>query len=203
MVMTLESHKLPVAYDDDPKFIPPTNRMTISYFPGGEKMISRSDYKTVRLLDFQSDKEIDEARVDLSRDGRWGINTGGYLYRDPKCGELEAREVKTMIMKRFEGYSQAITCIDISADSKLLASEPKDRTVHILDLDAENLQVAGPFECVDWVDAIRFSQNSKKLAVKSDVGKSLEVWNMKAGELDANDKTIVAAFTFKLDDNKT
>ncbi|OAX31701.1 hypothetical protein K503DRAFT_777362 [Rhizopogon vinicolor AM-OR11-026] len=70
MVMTLEGHKPPVAYDDDPKFIPPTNRITISYIHGGEKMINGPDYKTVRLLDLQSDKDIDEARVDCEQEVR-------------------------------------------------------------------------------------------------------------------------------------
>ncbi|OJA10736.1 hypothetical protein AZE42_10186 [Rhizopogon vesiculosus] len=65
IVITLEGHEPPVAYDDDRKFIPPTNRVTISYFPGGKKMISGSDDKMVRLWDLRSGKEIDEARVDL------------------------------------------------------------------------------------------------------------------------------------------
>ncbi|OJA09832.1 hypothetical protein AZE42_11137 [Rhizopogon vesiculosus] len=49
MVMALEGlerSEPPVAHDDDPKFIPPTNRITIFYFPGGE-MIGGSDDKTI------------------------------------------------------------------------------------------------------------------------------------------------------------
>jgi len=49
----------------------------------------------------QSGREIEEARVDceqevravaVSREGRSVINAGTYLYRDPTCGELKARE---------------------------------------------------------------------------------------------------------------
>ncbi|OAX31254.1 hypothetical protein K503DRAFT_860825 [Rhizopogon vinicolor AM-OR11-026] len=89
----------------------------------------------------------------------------------PPVGNSKAREVETRIMKIFEGYPQAITCIDISSDSKLLASESKDGTMHTWDLT--------PKSPSGW--------SIRKLVVKSDV---------------ANDKTIVAAFTFKLDDNK-
>ena len=45
----MEGHEPPVARDGDLKFILPTHRITISYFPGGEMMIGGSDDKTVLL----------------------------------------------------------------------------------------------------------------------------------------------------------
>jgi hypothetical protein len=44
--------------------------------------------------------------------------------------------------------------------------------------------MAGPFETVDAVGAVRFSPNSKKLAVKSSVGKCLEIWDVQSQKLD-------------------
>ncbi|OAX36341.1 hypothetical protein K503DRAFT_772636 [Rhizopogon vinicolor AM-OR11-026] len=72
VVMTLEGHDPPVAYDDDRTCIPPTNRITIFYFPGGEKMIGGSDDKTVQpeLSDLQSGKDIDEVRIDCEQEVR-------------------------------------------------------------------------------------------------------------------------------------
>jgi WD40 repeat protein len=44
--------------------------------------------------------------------------------------------------------------------------------------------VAGPFKCEDGVGAVRFSPDSKKLAVKSQSGRCLEVWDIQSQKLD-------------------
>jgi len=43
--------------------------------------------------------------------------------------------------------------------------------------------VAGPFKSIDRAGAVRFSQDSKRLAVQS-AGKCLEVWNVQSQKLD-------------------
>ena len=78
--------------------------------------------------------------------------------------------------------------------------------------------VAGPFECVG-TGAVRFSRDSKKLAVKSGVhGRCIEVWDVQEQKLDGRvgedscgtwpdspvfwttkDRSIVAAFSFESD----
>jgi hypothetical protein len=199
---------------------------SISYFPNGQRMISGSWDKTAWQWDLQAGKEIEEARnfcdrgiwvVAVSRDGRWAITGGGGL----GDGELKVIELDTGIVKKFEGHSRGISCIDISADSKLLASGSWDRTTRIWNLGTGKL-VAGPFESIDWVGAVRFSSDLKKLAVKSEAGKCLEVWNVHTGTLDVRvgefgdmpltsvpvfwthrNKTIVSAFTFTFDDATT
>lgn len=211
-IMTLEGHD---------KYI-----RSISYFPDGRQMISGSWDKTTRQWKLQEGKEIEEARnvcergiwaVAVSRDGRWVITGGGGLDH----GELKVVEVETGIVKKFEGHSRGISCIDISADSRLLASGSWDRTTRIWSLGTGEL-VAGPFESIDWVGAVRFSADSKKLAVKSEAGKCLEVWDLRAETLDVRvgefgeipftsapvfwtnrNKTIIAAFTFTFDDATT
>ncbi|KAJ8586683.1 WD40 repeat-like protein, partial [Rhizopogon salebrosus TDB-379] len=143
----------------------------ISYFPDGKQMVSASGDKTVRLWDLEAGKEIEEARVvreqevravAVSRDGRWVITAGGNPFRVGP-GELKACEVDTGIVKTFDGHSRQITCIDISLDSKQLASGSSDGTARIWSLDTGE-PVAGPFEHVGWIGAVRFSQDSKKLA---------------------------------------
>jgi hypothetical protein len=89
-----------------------------------------------------------------------------------------------------------------------------DETVRIWDLDTGKL-VAGPFQTATWVGAVRFSQDSMKLAVNSLIGKCLDVWDIQGQKLHrrigkqdgsgsatyapvfwtTNDKSIVAAFT--------
>jgi len=69
--------------------------------------------------------------------------------------------------------------------------------------------VAGPFECAGIVGAVRFSQDSKKLAIKSSVhGRCLEWGNTVAVSTllvdspvfwTTNDRSIVAAFRFEDD----
>ncbi|KIK31639.1 hypothetical protein CY34DRAFT_47167, partial [Suillus luteus UH-Slu-Lm8-n1] len=82
----------------------------------------------------------------------------------------------------FKGHSWRITCIDISADNTLLASGSWDTTARIWNLDTGKL--VGPFKSEDWVGAVRFSPDSRKLAVKTYWGSSLEVWDVQSQKLD-------------------
>jgi WD40 repeat protein len=208
-IMTLEGHEETV--------------QSMHYFPDGKRMISGSDDKTTRQWDMQTGKEIEKGRdvcewdvsaVAVSRDGRWVITAGG----DITHGELKACEVETGIVKTFKGHSQQITCIDICANSALFASGSQDRTTRIWSLDTGKL-VAGPFESAHWVGAVRFSRDSKKLAVNSCVGKCLEMWNVgtqksekRVGEWPGasitfvpvfwtNKETILAVFSFITEDS--
>jgi WD40 repeat protein len=191
---------------------------SISYSPDGKQMISGGLDSTIRRWDLQAGKEIEDVRdvcewdveaVAISRDGRWVITAGG----DENRGELKAREVETGMVKIFQGHSKGISCIDISEDNTLLASGSGDSTAKIWNLDTGKL-VAGPFQSVGWVGAIRFSQDSKKLATKSIAGSCLEVWDVQTQKLDrrvgkwrygygtnapvfwTNKETILVAFTF-------
>ena len=158
--------------------------------------------------------------VAVSSDSRWVITGGEDQDRDD-LGELKACEVGTRKMKKFEGHSHAVICIDVSVDNNLLASGSLDGTARIWNLNTGKL-VAGPFEYVaSGVGAVRFSQDSKKLAVKSGHnGRCLEVWDIQEQKLDGrvgkgsggimpdtpvfwttNDRSIVAAFGFE-DDSK-
>ncbi|KAJ8579348.1 WD40 repeat-like protein [Rhizopogon salebrosus TDB-379] len=190
---------------------------SMHYFPDGKRMISGSYDKTTRQWDMQTGKEIDKARgvcewdvrvVAVSRDSRWVITAGG-----DKHGEFKACEIETGIGKTFQGHSQWITCIDICADNTLFASGSDDQTTRIWSLDTGKL-VAGPFESLDMVGAVRFSRDSKKLAVNSYFGKCLEIWDVQTQELDkrvggltysdrtlapvfwTNKETILAVFSF-------
>jgi WD40 repeat protein len=198
---------------------------SISYFPGGKRMISGCRGKTARRWDLKAGKEIEEARsvcegevwaVAVSRNGRWIVTGGG----DWNSAELKACEVETGITKTFKGHSGVITCIDISVDNTQLASGSWDKTARIWNMDTGKL-VAGPFKSENWVGAVRFSPDSKKLAVKSDTGRCLEVWNVQSQKLDirveefgrsagtfspvfwTNDKTIIAVFGFTTDNDFT
>jgi WD40 repeat protein len=183
-------------------------------------MISGSEDKTARQWDLKAGKEIEEARsvcegnayvLAVSRDGRWVV-TG-----DERV-ELKAYEAEMAIVKTFnlKGHSNWINCIDISADNTRLASGSDDTTARIWNLDTGKL-VAGPFKSIGGVGAVRFSPDSKKLAVKSNTGQYLEVWDVQSQKLDVkvgeygqllvthspvfwtNNKTIIAAFTFTND----
>jgi WD40 repeat protein len=232
--MTLVGHERSFYYTSDGERREHKLGPTIAYFPDGQKIISGSRDKTTRLWDLQAGKEIEEARVvgeqevdvvAVSSDGRWVVTgeLGG-------VHKIKANEVKTGSVKTFDGHSRGITCIDISMDSKLLASGSWDRTVRIWSLDTGE-PVAGPFDTVGFpgavgpVGAVQFSHDSRKLAVKLGFGSWLEVWDIQAQKLDnkvgtggdpslsrvpvfwtTKDRTIVAAFCFtdgKYDPPKT
>jgi len=188
-------------------------------------MISVCSNVIIRQWDLQAGKKVKEMRDDcegglqlatVSRDGRWVMTSA----RDGNHYKLKAYEVETGIVKTLQDSpAPVITCIDISADSKLLASGSYfDGTVLIRGMDTGKL-VAGPFESDDAVGAVRFSPNSKKLAVRSEVGKCLEVWDVQTHKLDARvgkecdgaitfapifwtkKGTILAVFNFDFDNN--
>ena len=203
----------------------------ISYFPDGKQMVEGSTNNSARRWDLQTGEEIVEARftcerevwaIAVSRDSRWVVTGGGDRDHINGPGELKAREVETGVMKTFEGHSAAVSCVDISVDTKLLASGSWDHTARIWDLNTGKL-VAGPFESSGLVGAVRFSQDSKKLAVKGGVyGRLLEVWDIQEQKLDrrvgiagggtlhdspvfwtTKDRSIIAALTVDGYDNPT
>ncbi|KIK33107.1 hypothetical protein CY34DRAFT_100201, partial [Suillus luteus UH-Slu-Lm8-n1] len=198
---------------------------SMSYFPDGQRMISGSSDKTARQWDLKAGKEIEEARsvcegrvwaVAVSRDGRW-VATGGGDW-NPVAAELKVCEVETGIVKTFKGHSEEISCIDISADNTQLASGSFDKTVRIWNMNTGKL-VVGPFKSIGKMGAVRFSPNSKKLAVRLDWGTCLEIWDVQSQKLDAmigkpgnslavslspifwtnKNKTVIAAFEFTTD----
>jgi len=199
-----------------------THLMSISYFPDGKQMVGGLTDNSARRWDLQTGEEIVEARivcerevwvVVVSKDSRWVVTGGGDSSRKDLC-ELKACEVKTKMIKTFKGHLKGVTCIDVSVDNKLLASGSEDHTAWIWDLNTGKL-VAGPLECAGMVGAVRFSQDSKKLAVKSG-GRCLEVWDIREQKLDrgvgksgggvfldtpvfwtTEDRSIVAAFSFE------
>ncbi|KAG2060174.1 WD40 repeat-like protein [Suillus hirtellus] len=126
-----------------------------------------------------------------------GSSAGG---DDNECGELKVWEVKTGIIRTFEGHSQSITCIDISANSTLLASGVRyGSTIRVWNLKTGKLLFKIPAS-YSSVGAVRFSQDSKKLAVMSNwkyarargiVTRAPVIWT----------ETILAAFNFKDDDH--
>ncbi|KAG2099830.1 quinon protein alcohol dehydrogenase-like superfamily [Suillus discolor] len=127
-VMTLEGHEPWKNLRPDGEYHEFKYISCISYSPDGKQMISGSYDKTIRRWDLREGKEIEEARevcdnciyaVRVSRDGRWVVTA---------CWkELEVSEVETGIVRTF--YIGSIYCIDISADSALVAggSEPRRR----------------------------------------------------------------------------
>ncbi|KAG2349164.1 WD40 repeat-like protein [Suillus weaverae] len=222
-VMTLEGHNPVTSNLPNGKQHINLYVSTVAYFPDGKQIISGSEDKTARRWDLQAGKEIEKARdlcgqevwaVAVSGDGRWVVTS----ITGEASGELKACDVETGVVKTFDGHSGWITCIDISTDSTLLVSGADDSTARIWNLDTGRL-VAGPFESLDALGAVRLSQNSKKLAVMSDVARYFEVWNVETQTLDVRigkcheapgtyapvfwtgqGQTIISAFSFTDDD---
>jgi len=148
-------------------------------------MISGSGDKTIRRWDLREGKEIEEAKVfmnvvevvGVSRDGRWVVTAGR---------EVKVREVETGIVRTFH-EGKWLSCINVSADSKLLVGASSDRTAWIWRLDTAKL-VAGPFKIGVGIAysaniALRLSEDSRKLAVLSNGGRCLEVWNVQTQKI--------------------
>jgi WD40 repeat protein len=168
----------------------------ISYFPDGKQMISRSRDKTIRRWDLREGKEIKEARevcdnyhsgeAVVSRDGRWVVTADWRI----KICNIETGNVKTQSRD-----SCWISCMDISPDGTLVAAGTQFGRACVWSLDTGKI-VAGPLECSDdYVGALRFSEDSRKLAVISRWGiQSLRVWDVQARKLDVTRETITSNF---------
>jgi WD40 repeat protein len=184
VVMTLEGH--------GPARDNLAAEVFISYFPDGKQMFSGSIDGTSRRWDLQTGKEIEEARdvceqdisaVTVSRDGRWVVTSIDEDSSGDHSGEIKACDVETGVVKTFKGHSLPrqgnMMCIDISVDSKLLASGAGDG-FRIWSLDTGKL-LAGPSEfntpTYHYVSAVRFSQDSTKLAVIAGAS-GIEVWDI-------------------------
>jgi WD40 repeat protein len=193
-VMTLEGHEPWKILPDGDQVEPQEYKYVscISYFPDGKEMISGSGDKTIRRWDLRKGKEIEKDRqvcknvqaVEVSRDGRWVVIADG---RSLKISEDETGIVRTF----HEG--NWTNCIDISADSTLLAGGSFDRKVRIWNLDTGEL-VAGPFNIAGYSQALRFSEDSQKLAVSSyftlfKEHHQLQVWDVQTQKLDVQKST--------------
>ncbi|KAG2345955.1 hypothetical protein BDR05DRAFT_960260 [Suillus weaverae] len=130
---------------------------SISYFPDGQRMIGGSYDKTTRQWDLKAGKETKEVR-DVCEEEVWAVAVSrGSRWVVIGGGDHDRPELKAREVET----GTDITRVDISADNTLLA----------------RLQALGPFESFDLVD-------SKRLAVKSIVGKCLEVWVVQWQALD-------------------
>ncbi|KAG2070939.1 YVTN repeat-like/Quino protein amine dehydrogenase [Suillus decipiens] len=220
-VVTLKGHEPHVIHYPGSGHFECKNVSSISYFPDGKQMISGSGDKTIRQWNLREGKEIEKARevfkdrinaVVVSRDGRWVATSTGK--------ELKVSEVETGIVRTFN-EGDWIDCIDISADSTLLAGTSID-AVWIWNLDTGKI-VASSFNLGDHHSDIvlRFSEDSRKLAVMSYLGRHvLQVWDVQTQKLvvqkstpnnstgwylpvpvfwTTKDKSIIAAFTFTRD----
>jgi WD40 repeat protein len=151
-------------------------------------MISGSWDKTIRRWDLRKGKENEKDRevfecvlaVGVSRDGQWIVIAGG--------NGIKVSEVETGIVRTFY-EDDWIYSIDISADSILLAGG-SPREARIWNLDTGEL-VAGPFDIgQDFPVALRFSEDSRKLAVSSYFKEHhLQVWDVESQKLDVQRST--------------
>jgi len=190
-VMTLKGHEWIVCSLAYGRHYEKGGAPSISYFPNRKQMISASGDGTIRRWDLQEGKEIKEARevfkntgcpVGVSRDGRWVVTA---------CQEVKVSEVETGIVRTFhDDEDEQIDRIDISMDSKLLAGGSVDHCqAWIWRLDTGEL-VAGPFyfgDCEAFASSgiqLRLSEDSRKLAVLSDCGCRLQVWDVQTQKLD-------------------
>jgi len=100
--------------------------------------------------------------VAVSRDGRWVITAGG----NKDHGELEACEVETGIVKKFQGHSETITCINISR--RLHATSERVIGFYSTHMELEYWQARGWSNQECFNDNARCSSILAKLEARSE-----------------------------------
>jgi WD40 repeat protein len=195
-VMTLEGHEPYMFSSGYPRRSERYKDISyISYFPDGKQMISGSRDKTIRRWDLREGKEIKEARevcdnydigaAVVSRDGQWVATAHDW--------RIKICNVETGNVKAQSRGGCWISCMDFSPDGTLIAAGSELGRVWVWSLDTVKI-VAGPLECSDdYVGALRFSEDSRKLAVISRWGMpSLQVWDVQARKLDVTREIITS-----------
>ncbi|OAX32682.1 WD40 repeat-like protein [Rhizopogon vinicolor AM-OR11-026] len=161
---TFESRQLLASFDG-------INTNIVVFSPDTQQLaytaqIKAKDIKLTPVITLEGHKDNHVRSISYPPDGKQMISVSG------------DNAVETGIVKTFHGHSRFVSCIDISADGMLFASGSKYQT-QIWSLDTGK-PAADP---TDWVGAILFAPDSKKLAVNSWGADWLEVWDIQIQKL--------------------
>ena len=159
----------------------------LAFSPDGKTLASCAADRTVKLWDWSAGRRmltLSESTAELyavafTPDGSrvlaagvdrsirmWRVQGGGASVAEPRLDRSAF------------GHDAAILRLSISADGRLLASSGEDRTVRLWDLATLSPRDSLPAQA-DWVQAMDFAPDSKRLALGRYDG-SLAVWDATA-----------------------
>ncbi|KIJ13500.1 hypothetical protein PAXINDRAFT_80921 [Paxillus involutus ATCC 200175] len=158
----------------------------IAYLPGGERIVTCSEDKTVRIWDVETGEQEGttmehEDWVDVlavTRDGK-RILSGG---KDKRIGvwDVETHE----LIEEWENETGSIWCIAVSPDDQLAANGGKGEipgVIQVYDVEKGEL-VLGPIKGHrDWVRCVLWSLDGSQLFSASD-DRTIRCWNSDMGE---------------------
>jgi len=153
----------------------------ILFTPDGEKIISISEDKTIRIWDARTSELIDKFESEIgtgyegmlyassiSPDGKY-LAVSGYPVASQKENYIiiidleQKKQIATAV-----GHSNVINALDFSGNGKYLASGSDDGYVHIWKMeDEETLQKAATLAIGERISDLSFNKKTQQLAVAS------------------------------------
>ncbi|KAF8834414.1 WD40 repeat-like protein [Paxillus ammoniavirescens] len=158
----------------------------IAYLPGGERVVSCSDDKTVRIWDVEKGKQegssmAQEGWIDglaVTRDGKRVLSGG-------EGGRIRVWDVETheLIEEWTSHTGFSIWCISLSPDDRLAASGDVDGKIVIRDMK-ESGKVKHSIDAGYSVESLCFSPHGEKLACGVEKeGFVIKVYDVEGGKL--------------------
>ena len=141
---------------------------SVAFLVGGKHVMSGDKEGKIRRWRVEDGMEVgapmdvgsDIFNIAVSRDGKWVVSGTGKLVHVWKA---EGREK----MSEFEGHSNWVLALDVSPDSKRIASGSGDKTASVWSLSTGQ-RLLGPWKHDDWVFAVKFSPDGCFIATATE-----------------------------------
>jgi WD40 repeat protein/tetratricopeptide (TPR) repeat protein len=154
----------------------------VSFSPDGQKALTTSDDKTVRLWDVTTGQELKRLTgheqtvlcAAFSPDGRRVVS--GSADRTVRLWDTQSGEE----LKRFDGHEDAVFWVAFSPDGRGLLSAGRDKTIRLWDVKSgkEQMRFVGHTEPVRGV---AFSPDGKRI-LSGSWDKTVRLWDVETGQ---------------------
>ncbi|ETO03614.1 WD repeat-containing protein [Reticulomyxa filosa] len=160
----------------------PSGTTSVKFSPDGNKFVSSSFDKVVRIWDTQLGTEIQtlKGHLDWVLDAKFSPN-GNMIVSSSSDKTIRLWDITTgSELKKLEGHLSSVTAAQFSPDGNIIVSASHDKTIRLW--NAKSGKEIKKFEGhLHWVNDINFSPCGEKV-VSSSNDNTIIIWNIKSGQ---------------------